>query len=80
MNTELLNALKALPRDEKVQLIGEVWESLDDSFDPLLSTEQQAELTQRVKSYADYPQNTVSWDEVKKQGHQLLGEMKRVTK
>jgi putative addiction module component (TIGR02574 family) len=80
MNTELINAIKALPRDEKVQLIGEVWESLDDSFDPPLSTVQKDELIRRVKQYADNPADTVSWDEVKQRGRQMLAEIERSRK
>jgi hypothetical protein len=44
MNAELLAAVKALPRDQKVELLGEVWASLDDSFDPPISSAQATEL------------------------------------
>jgi putative addiction module component (TIGR02574 family) len=64
MNAELLATVKALPREEQVQLLGEVWRSLDDCFDPPLTPAQAAELGRRLKAYEANPKDTVPWEEV----------------
>jgi putative addiction module component (TIGR02574 family) len=66
MNAELLAAVKALPHDEKVQLIEEVWSSLDDDLGCHLTAAQTTELQRRIRELEANPQATVAWDDVQK--------------
>jgi putative addiction module component (TIGR02574 family) len=72
MNAELLAAVKALPRDEKVELIEEVWSSLDDDFPCRLTPAQEQELQKRLKDLAANPNATVPWEDVRAEGRKLV--------
>jgi putative addiction module component (TIGR02574 family) len=76
MDAELIAAVKALPRDEKVRLIGEVWASLDDSFEPPLTSAQAAELDRRLSFLRSNPNATASWEEVDAKAQRLIAATK----
>ncbi|HUS34408.1 MAG TPA: addiction module protein [Verrucomicrobiae bacterium] len=80
MNAELLAAVKALPHDEKVQLIEKVWSSLDDDFECRLSSAQQAELNTRLRDLETNPRGTVAWEDVRREGAEVIERIQRSRK
>ena len=51
---------------ERIQLLGDVWDSIADEPDAWeLTQEQKNELDRRVAAYEANPKNTFTWDEVK---------------
>jgi putative addiction module component (TIGR02574 family) len=80
MNAELLAAVKALPHDEKVELIEEVWSSLDEDFASDLSSVQEAELQRRLRELEANPRATVPWTEVREEGKAIIDRIRQARK
>jgi putative addiction module component (TIGR02574 family) len=57
--------LERLSRDEKLDLVGRLWDSIIASEPPgaLLSDAQREELRRRVADAQSHPNDYVSWDE-----------------
>jgi len=59
-----------LSREERLRLIEKLWESLTDEEDEQLElhvpAEVRAELDRRLAAYRENPDDTLSWDEVKR--------------
>jgi putative addiction module component (TIGR02574 family) len=53
--------LLQLEPGEKLRLIGELWDSLDDSDIPELTREQKAELERRVRAHKLHPEEAIPW-------------------
>jgi len=60
----LKEALK-LPDVEKLELIGDLWDSLSHPNDIPLTEEQKKELDKRLEDYYKNPESGSSWEEVK---------------
>ncbi len=55
--------LEHLTAQERLQLVGELWESLATEPEAVaLTPEQQADLSQRLASHQDDPQSGTDWD------------------
>ena len=80
MNAELLAAVKALPHNERVELIEKVWSSLDDDLECRLSAAQESELNRRLRELEQNPEATVSWDDVQKDGKTAIERIQRSRK
>ena len=80
MNAELLAAVKALPHDEKVELIEEVWSSLDEDFASNLSPAQEDELQRRLRELEANPRATVAWAEVRDEGRTIIDRIRHARK
>jgi putative addiction module component (TIGR02574 family) len=64
MSAELLNAVRALPPIERIELIEEIWNSLDANFPP--SSEDEIRFArQRLQDHHDNPNDFVTLEEVK---------------
>ncbi len=51
---------------ERIELIGALWESIEESGDlPALTEAQRAELERRLALYSHEPDRTRSWSEVR---------------
>ena len=64
MNTILEQALK-LPVRERIELIGDIWDSISDEPEAFeLTDEQKAELERRIEHHRLKPEDTVPWETV----------------
>jgi putative addiction module component (TIGR02574 family) len=61
MTAALRQQLFQLQPEEKIRLIGELWDSLDDSDIPDLTPEQKAELERRVREHKLHPEQAIPW-------------------
>ena len=60
-----IDELKALSVGERLRVVAEVWDSLDDdAADIALLPEEQAELDRRLDAYEANPGNVLTWDQV----------------
>ena len=58
--------IRKLSLAERIQLLGDVWDSIADEPDAWeLTQEQKDELDRRLADYEANPQNTFTWKEVK---------------
>jgi putative addiction module component (TIGR02574 family) len=58
------NEIGALSVAEKVELIDQLWESLETDALPLAET-QRAELDRRVTRYAQDPTDVIPWEQIR---------------
>jgi putative addiction module component (TIGR02574 family) len=65
MTVALRQELLKLSAEEKLQIIGELWDSLDDAQMPELTPAQKAELKRRVREHELHPEAAVPWETVK---------------
>lgn len=52
-----------LPADERLELVGLIWDSLEDEQQIELTPEQIAELDRRWKLYQEDPSRAIPWEE-----------------
>lgn len=65
MNAILEEALK-LPIPERIKLVDDIWDSINESPDAVeITLEQQQELARRLEDYEKNPDGNFSWEEVK---------------
>lgn len=61
----VLSEVGAWPVEDRLRLIGEIWEGLgDQGYEPLLLAELKAELDRRLAELDRNPHAVVSWDVV----------------
>jgi len=53
--------LLQLEPEEKLRLIGQLWDSLRDSDLPVLTREQKAELERSVREHRMHPEEAIPW-------------------
>ncbi len=64
--TEILEAAKALPKEERIKLAQDFWEIIvEDGYDPDLTPEQAAELDRRLADFEANPHAGIPWEQVK---------------
>jgi putative addiction module component (TIGR02574 family) len=62
----LLDAAKALPLSEQIELAEALWENIADAgYEPPLSGAQAAELDRRVEEHRRNPEAAVPWNQVR---------------
>ena len=55
-----------LPVEERLRLIGEIWDSIEAVPEPVILTEaQRKELEARLEAYRREPNKVIPWEEVK---------------
>lgn len=67
MIAEKIPALQSLTAEEKLILVGELWDDLaahPEAFPP--REDHVTLLKERVAHYREHPEDTVSWEDVKK--------------
>ena len=57
--------IKSLTPEQRLQLIEELWDSLDDSDVPLTAS-QKEELDRRLDHLEKHPDQTIPWSEVRR--------------
>ena len=65
MIKEKIPALNELSDDEKIILIGELWDDVLTEKSFRLTKEQKKELDKRIQYAEENPEELISWDEVK---------------
>ena len=72
--TEILEAAKALPQEERIKLAQDFWEIIvEDGYDPDLTPEQAAELDRRLADLEANPHEGIPWEQVKADLNQRFG-------
>jgi len=66
MTKEALQEILDLSAPEKLEIIGKIWDSIDDSEDVALTQEEIAELERRVEAHQRNPKEAIPLDEVLK--------------
>lgn len=61
----LLSEIMQLPPDERLELIGDVWDSLDEQDMPPLSEAQLLEVRRRLEEHRQDPGSALPWEEVR---------------
>lgn len=62
----VLNAVESWPATDRLRLIEEVWESLEDAPEVAALTEsQRQDLQRRLDAYRDNPKAGAHWEEVR---------------
>lgn len=57
-----------LSRDERIELVQEIWDTIAaESPSPLLTESQRSELSRRVEEDDAHPDDVVPWEQVKSQ-------------
>jgi len=65
MRRELLAELLDLTPAERLDLIGDLWDSLDHGDLPPLTKEQTEEMERRLAEHRAEPDSALSWEEVR---------------
>jgi putative addiction module component (TIGR02574 family) len=66
MKANLLEAAKALPLAERIDLAEALWESItDEGHEPPLTPAQSEELDRRLEEHRRNPQTGIPWEQVK---------------
>ena len=75
MNADLLEAAKALPLPERIELAEALWESRR-RHEPPLTPAQADELDRRLQEHRRDPKSGISWEQVKVEFDQKYGRSK----
>jgi putative addiction module component (TIGR02574 family) len=75
MTHPLLKEIRKLPRNERIELVQDIWDSIAEEAEdagevPDLGAAQRQELEERIKELDEHPDRARSWEEVRKR---LLG-------
>ena len=64
--TEILEAAKCLPQEERIKLAQDFWEIIaEDGYEPNLTPEQVAELERRAAEARAHPERGIPWETVR---------------
>ena len=77
MNADLLEAAKALPLPERIELAEALWESIiGEGHEPPLTLAQADELDRRLEEHRRDPKSGIPWEQVKVELDQKYGRSK----
>jgi putative addiction module component (TIGR02574 family) len=68
MDSQFVNQVRALPLEQRIELIDALWESLaEEGYQPPLTPAQAAELDRRLADHRNNPDDVVSWESIKEE-------------
>jgi putative addiction module component (TIGR02574 family) len=75
MSHPLLEEIRKLPRDERIELVQDIWDTIAEEAEetgevPELTPAQRRELEERIKELDEHPERAEPWEEVRER---LLG-------
>jgi len=74
MNADFLEAAKALPLPERIELAEALWESITgEGHEPPLTPAQAGELDRRLEEHRRDPKSGIPWEQVKVELDQKYG-------
>lgn len=77
MNAALLEAARALPLPERIELAEALWEDITRAgYEPTLTPAQAAEIDRRIEEHKQNPQSAIPWEQVKAELEQKYGRSK----
>jgi len=77
MNADLLEAAKALPLPERIELAEALWESIaGEGHEPPLTPAQADELDRRLEEHRRDPKSGIPWEQAKVELDQKYGRSK----
>jgi putative addiction module component (TIGR02574 family) len=66
VNADLLEAAKALPLPERIELAEALWEDITKAgYEPPLTPAQAAEIDRRIEEHRKNPASAIPWEQVK---------------
>jgi len=66
VNTTLLDAAKALPLSEQIELAEALWKNIAEAgYEPPLTAAQAAELDRRLEEHRRNPEAAIPWNQVR---------------
>jgi putative addiction module component (TIGR02574 family) len=69
-----LDEIKSLSVEDRMWLVGEIWDSIaDDANEPPLTEPQRHELERRLAHHLANPDDVVPWDDVRARALKRLG-------
>jgi putative addiction module component (TIGR02574 family) len=72
--TEILEAAKALPQEERIKLAQDFWEIIaEEGYDPDLTPEQAAELDRRLADFQANPHDGIPLEQVEAELNKRFG-------
>jgi putative addiction module component (TIGR02574 family) len=72
--TEILEAAKVLPQEERLKLAQDFWDIIaEDGHDPELTPEQAAELDRRLANFEANPQGGIPFEQVEAELKERFG-------
>ena len=72
--TEILEAAKALPLEERIGIAQDLWEDIaGKGYDPDLTPEQAVELDRRLADFEKNPHDGIPWEQVEADLNQRFG-------
>jgi putative addiction module component (TIGR02574 family) len=61
-----LNQIKAMPVEDRIDLVQAIWASIDEEqANAGLTEAQKEELVRRVQDLNSHPENVLTWDQIK---------------
>lgn len=68
MDSRLVEAARALPLKQRVELIDTLWETVAaEGYEPPLTQEQAEELDRRLAAHRRNPDDVISWESIKEE-------------
>lgn len=64
--TEILDAARRLSRDDRINLVQALWDSIADDTTPEIDDRLRAELDRRIAAHEADPTNVLTWDEIRR--------------
>ena len=73
MKQDLLNSVSKLSVEERIRLVGQIWDGIHDDLDARpIAAELEAEMIRRVNHVREHPEDLHDWPNVKAD---ILGEL-----